>query len=136
VPPRLRAFVALTFSDAEAERLDELRRLLGARSLGRVPPHVTLVPPIECTAAEAWALLGRMARAASAMVPFAIATEGFGYFVNRRVSGVLPVVEGGGELAALREALGVGHGSRPFVPHVTVGDGIAEEKKEKLKKAT
>lgn len=72
-------------------------------------------------------MLGRVARAASASNAFAIATEGFGYFANRRVSGVLPVVEGGAELAALRERLEVSNGSRTFVPHVTVGDGIAEE---------
>lgn len=124
---RLRVFVALTFPDAEAARLDELRRFFGARSLGRVPPHVTLVPPLERSPSEVWALLGRVARAAHTTAPFSLATQGFGYFVNRRVSGVLPVVEGGTELEALRQALDVGRERRAFVPHVTVGDGIEEE---------
>ncbi|MBV9661015.1 MAG: 2'-5' RNA ligase family protein, partial [Acidimicrobiales bacterium] len=49
---RRRLGVALLLDGPPAHELDGLRRALGDPALGRIPPHVTLVPPVNVRAAE------------------------------------------------------------------------------------
>lgn len=104
----------------------EVHRLTGSRNAVRLPPHITLVPPLRqpdefegtCTAA--------LAAFAATQQPFSVGLEGFAWFGNRtlfvRVSGAEP-------LRAFHAALmawckthlpAVKPENRPFTPHLTL----------------
>ena len=47
VRARRRLFVALEITGAVASEVDGLRRAIGSSALGRISPHLTLVPPVN-----------------------------------------------------------------------------------------
>jgi 2'-5' RNA ligase len=49
---RRRLFVALEVTGSVAPEVDGLRRAIGSSSLGRIAPHLTLVPPVNVAEAE------------------------------------------------------------------------------------
>lgn len=126
VPKRRLGVVLLVPAPWSAE-IDGLRRALGDGALGRIPTHLTLVPPVnvnEDRLAEAVAVL----RAAAGRTrPFAVHLGPPATFLP-----VNPVVylavdgEGADEVRRLRDAVFAGPLDRslswPFVPHVTLAD--------------
>ena len=113
--------------------IEGLRKALGDPSLGRMEPHVTLVPPVNVRLADLPAAFSVLRAAAASQRRPIVATLGPpATFLPQN-----PVLylEVGGDLerlAQLREAVFRAPLARtlswPWVPHVTLGDGIAEER--------
>ncbi|MGH9126439.1 MAG: 2'-5' RNA ligase family protein [Acidimicrobiales bacterium] len=124
---RLRLGVALLLPSPVAEEVEGMRRALGDRSLGRVPPHLTLVPPVNVAEAD----LGRalaVLRAAAAGTPLSL-TVVLGpptSFLPANPVLYLPVEGGEAAVHALRQRVWEEPLTRaltwPFVPHVTLAD--------------
>jgi 2'-5' RNA ligase len=67
--PRKRFGVALLVPRPLADEIDGLRRALGDQSLDRVPPHLTLVPPVNVRVADVPAALAVLRDAAAEAHP-------------------------------------------------------------------
>jgi 2'-5' RNA ligase len=125
---RRRLGVALLVPPPVEAEVEGLRRALGDTARGRIPPHVTLVPPVNVPA-EAMPEVLAVVRAAAGRTPpldLRIGAAATFHPVN-------PVVylEVGGDadaLVALRDRVLVPPLDRPithpFVPHVTVADDM------------
>jgi 2'-5' RNA ligase/GNAT superfamily N-acetyltransferase len=130
--PRRRLGVVLLLRGAPAEQVDGLRRACGDPALGRVPPHITLVPPVNVRGEELAAALSDVrAAAAGETGPFTLELGPATSFLPDNP--VLYLRVGGPGLPAvvrLRDRLLAGPLRRdvswPFVPHVTLADGAAE----------
>ncbi|MDQ6614532.1 MAG: GNAT family N-acetyltransferase, partial [Actinomycetota bacterium] len=132
---RLRLGVALLLPSPVAEEVNGLRRAVGDRSLGRVPPHVTLVPPVNVRQDELGQVLA-VVRAAAAATPreLTITLEAPTSFLPDNPVLYLPLGGDVGAVHALRgrvwEAPLIRSLTWPFVPHVTVADGAPPERIE------
>ncbi|MDA8063068.1 MAG: 2'-5' RNA ligase family protein [Actinomycetota bacterium] len=131
---RRRAGVALVLDPPVADEVDGLRRALGAGDLARMPPHVTLVRPVNLRAEHLWAALERLRSAGSQLggplhltlgPPAAFPPEG----CPAAPTSVL-YLQVGGDLAQLRRLHEAVAGEpldppvlREWVPHVTLLDG-------------
>jgi 2'-5' RNA ligase len=127
--PKHRLAVALLLPPEVAAEVDGLRRALGA-DVERVPPHVTLVPPVnvrEDALADALAVL-REAATATRPAPLHLALGPPTSF--HPVTPVVYLAVGGdlAGLAALRERVFTPPLARPigyeFVPHVTLNEDM------------
>lgn len=114
--------VAATFHPAQAAWIDGVRRMLGSRAVGRIEPHVTLLPPHERTPEELEVLMAEVAVLAAQAPPPRIALRDVGVFENRRPIAYLGVEDEGGWLAERARSLGW-PSERAFVPHVTILEG-------------
>lgn len=127
--PRRRLGVALLVPPPIATEIDGLRRALGDGSLGRIPAHMTLVPPVnvpEAAMTDAVAVLRDAARSTGPIdvrigpgATFAPVTP----VVYLAVDGDVGAVHGLRDLVfrpPLARTL-----THPFVPHVTVADDMA-----------
>ena len=113
--------------------VDALRRSVGDRTLGRIPPHLTLVPPVNVPAAALGDVLAGLRQAASAAAPIDVTLGPPATFLP--ANPVLYLAVGGagaGAIGALRAAVARGPLDRPapwpFVPHVTLADAAAPER--------
>ncbi len=131
--PKLRLASALLIPPPEATEIDGLRRACGDGMLGRVDAHVTLVEPINVRE-ESLDQVEQIMRDAAAATPGPLT---FTFGPARSFHPESPVlylaVDGDlDELAALRIAMRVGPLAReaawPFVPHVTIGTDLSEER--------
>jgi 2'-5' RNA ligase len=134
---RRRLAAALVIPGEVGQEIDGLRRALGARALARIPPHVTLVPPVNVREEELSSTVEIVRRAGQQSRPLALELGPVATFFPRS-----PVVylEVGGDLeglGVLRGALEVGplasppgrqHREREFVPHVTLDQRIAPDR--------
>ena len=121
--PRRRLAVALLIPPPTAFEIDGLRRALGDRQLGRIDPHVTLIPPInvrEEEVADALAVVQAAAAGREAMTLSIGPVETFGPRSPVRFLAVAPWEP----VADLYRACWSGVLERPekrsFHPHVTV----------------
>jgi 2'-5' RNA ligase len=122
---RWRLAVAVLLPRPVADEVDGLRRALSDRQLGRVAPHITLVPPVNVRTDDIDEVL-RLVRAAAAAASAGALTVELGPL--RTFAPVSPVlyldVRPVEPLAALRQVVRAGPLARedvhPFVPHVTV----------------
>jgi len=125
--PKVRVGVALLLPPPVADEIDGLRRALGDRTLGRVPPHVTLVPPVNLRQDHVGQALAVLRAAAAATAPEVTVTLGpptsfrpANPVLYLAVSGDVAAVE------ALRARVWAPPLTRPltwpFVPHVTLLD--------------
>jgi 2'-5' RNA ligase len=127
VASRLRLGVALLLDPPVADEINGLRRALGDRSLDRIAPHVTLVPPVNVRVGDVPAALAVLRRAAAVTgAPIRLTLGPPGSFLPANPVVHLPV---GGELEALarlRDLVFDGPFRRtlrwPWVPHVTLAD--------------
>jgi 2'-5' RNA ligase len=125
--------VALVVDPPLAIEVDGLRRALGDPSLERLPPHLTLVPPVNVRTAElpdAMALLRRAAELVDG--PLRLTLGPVTSFLPDNPVLYLAV---GGDLDGLRQVRDAVFApplsrnlSWPWVPHVTVADGIEPER--------
>lgn len=128
---RRRLGVALVVDPPLADEIDGMRRALGDPSLGRVPAHLTLVPPINVGGSSLAGALSGMRRAAAAVTgPLRLTLGAVSTFLPANPVVYLPA---GGDLdglARVRDAVFQPPLARklswPWVPHVTLGDGIGE----------
>lgn len=124
---RVRCCVAVTFNEEIESELNVLRRFLGSTALDWIVPHITLLPPLDCTPLEAWELVGKVAALSTRAEPVRLEFAGFDSFSNRRITGHLPVVTGEADIVRWRDYLAPKDDRRPFVPHVTLVENIAPE---------
>ncbi len=128
---RSRVGVALVLDPPLSHQVDGLRLALGDPSLGRIPAHLTLVPPVNVRAGELSAALARLrAAAAAASGPIRLTLGSPASFLPANPVVFLAV---GGDIESLRhlrDAVFVPPLDRklswPWVPHVTLADGIDE----------
>jgi len=116
-----------------ATEVDGLRRALGDPALGRVPPHVTLVPPVNVREDELAAAVALVRRAAASTGPLTLSLGPVRSFLP--VNPVVYLEVGGpsiGTVHRLADELLAGplHRERTldFVPHVTVADDLDEDR--------
>lgn len=121
--PRRRFAVALILPPPVAIEVDALRRALGDRQLGKIDPHITIVPPInlrEDEIVDALTVVQDAARRAMAMSLTIGPLETFGDASPVRFLAVDPWEP----VTALYRACWTGvlerDEKRPFHPHVTV----------------
>lgn len=127
--PRRRLGVALLVPKPFDAEVDGLRRALGDGALGRIPAHLTLVPPVNVREDEVPDALRVLREAAIATEPFAVTLGPPATF-----SPVNPVVylavdgPGRDEVVRLRDAVFRPPLERslswPFEPHVTLADEV------------
>lgn len=133
--PRVRLASALLVPEPYATEINGLRRAMG-ESLERVPPHITLVPPVNVRVDDLSAVFATLRSAC------ALAVEPFTVTLGPAVTfhPVNPVVylevtgDGVGDVRALRDRMASGPLARPltydFVPHVTVVENTNPERIE------
>src|SRR5262245_489136 len=126
--PRRRVGVVLLVPEPVATEVDGLRRGFGA-DLGFVPPHVTLVPPINVREEALGAVLAVLRAAAAGAAPVDLELGPVRTFAPVSPTAYLAVA---GPVEPLRAVVTVGPLERPlvheFVPHVTVLDEGSDER--------
>lgn len=121
--------VALLPPPRLAAEVDVLRRALGSGSTERIPPHLTLVPPVNVRGEQLAAVHGILDAAATAAGPVELRVGPVATFAPRtptvhlEVRGATDADDA--QLRALRDGLLDGPLDRPeefaFAPHVTLG---------------
>jgi 2'-5' RNA ligase len=126
--PKARLGVALLLSEAVATEVQGLRRALGDGALDRIPPHLTLVPPVNVREDRLPDALAVLRAAASAARPLMLTLGPPATFLPHNPTVYLAV---GGDLDALhvlRDRVFRDPLERPltwsFVPHVTLADEL------------
>jgi 2'-5' RNA ligase len=130
--PRHRLGVVLLVPPPFDAEVDALRKAVGDPSLGRIPPHITLVPPVNVNDDRLGEALATVRQAAAATrSPLRLTLGPPATFLP--VTPVLYLAVSGDEEALfdLRDGVFVPPLQRPldheFVPHVTLADGIDAE---------
>ncbi|MDO7849176.1 2'-5' RNA ligase family protein [Hymenobacter sp. M29] len=104
----------------------EVHRLTGSRNAVRLPPHITLVPPIRHLDAFESACTAALAGFAATQRPFSVSLDGFAWFYDRTL---FVRVSEAQALQAFHAALmrwsqihlpEVRPENRPFTPHLTL----------------
>ncbi|HEY6532053.1 MAG TPA: GNAT family N-acetyltransferase [Acidimicrobiales bacterium] len=133
--PRLRLGVALLLTGELATEVDGLRRACGDGALGRVPPHLTLVPPVNVRVDELPDALSLLRAAAAATLPFALRLGPPATFLPATPTLHLAVGGSGPATQVLRQLRdGVFRPpferilTFPFVPHVTLADEMEPDR--------
>jgi len=111
-----------------------MRRAVGDPSLGRMDPHLTLVPPVNVHSRDMAGAIALIRSAAAGQAgPLSVTIGPPATFLPDNP--VLYLGVGGGDLerlSDLRDGVFTGPFARkltwPWVPHVTLGDGIEEER--------
>ncbi len=130
---RLRLASTLLIPPPVGTEIDGIRRACGDGMFGKVDPHVTLVEPINVPGeaiGEVEALFRDAAAAASGPLTFTFGpARSFGPDSPVLYLGVEGDID---ELTTLRAAMRTGPLAReaawPFVPHVTIGTDLSEER--------
>lgn len=124
---RRRLGVVLLLQGAAGAEVDGLRRAVGDPALGRVPPHITLVPPVNV--ADVDAALSVLRSAAAATRPFRLSIGPPTTFLPDNPVLYLAV---SGPVDEVRERVFRRPLARtltwPFVPHVTLLDGGPDDR--------
>ncbi len=128
--PRLRLGVVLLLPPPLDGEVDAFRRALGDGTYGRVPAHLTLVPPVNVHRDRLADGLARLREVAAATRPLTVDLGPPATFLPTTPVLYLPVVgPGRGAVYALRDAVFQPPFARPltwpFVPHVTLADEVA-----------
>src|SRR5437764_4839552 len=132
---RLRLGVALLIPPPLDGEVDALRKALGDPGYGRIPAHLTLVPPVSVRPERYGEAAAVLAAAAAGTRPFSIRLGAPATFLPDSPTLYLPVAESDQPpIEALRELVFRDPLERPlrrpFVPHVTIADEIPPERIE------
>lgn len=123
---RHRLGVALLVPQPEADGIDVLRRALGDPDPGRIPPHITLVPPVNVHDRDVDAAEELVRSAAASSSPLRLRLGPATTFHPRTPVVYLPVEGDVLEVRRLRDHLDRGPLARstrwPYVPHVTLAE--------------
>lgn len=127
--PKLRLGVALLIRPPLDAEVDALRKALGDAGLGLIPPHLTLVPPVNVPEDRWDDALGVLTAAGRATRPFAVRFGPPRSFLPGSPTVYLPVDDDTRPpVDALRTLVFRDPLERPltwpFVPHVTIADEI------------
>ncbi|MFP5319751.1 MAG: GNAT family N-acetyltransferase [Acidimicrobiia bacterium] len=130
---RLRLGVVLLIPPPVRREVDAFRRALGDGTYGRVPAHLTLVPPVNVNEANLGEALTVLRDAAAATRPFSVHLGPPTTFLPVNPVLYLPLVgEGRSAVFALRERVFKAPLARtltwPFVPHITLADEAEPER--------
>jgi 2'-5' RNA ligase/GNAT superfamily N-acetyltransferase len=121
--------VALLLTGRVAVEVDALRKATGDPDVERIPPHITLVPPVNVREADLDGVLATLRDAAAGSGSITVALGPAATFLPESPTLHLAVDGSRTELAALRRSLLVGPFDRPathpFVPHVTLRNPVA-----------
>ena len=124
--PKARLGVALLLPPAVAAEVDGLRRALGDGALGRIPAHLTLVPPVNVREDRQGDALAVLRSAAAATRPLELSLGPPATFLPDTPVLYLGVGGDTAGLRSLRDSLSADPLARPltrpWVPHVTVAD--------------
>src|SRR5437763_3203417 len=127
--PRMRLGVALLVPAPQSDEIDGLRRALDDPVLGRVPAHLTLVPPVNVAERDLGGALEVLGSAGAATGPFSLRLGPPATFWPDAPVVYLPAGDDVGALDRLRERVFRPPLARPltwpFVPHVTLADEAA-----------
>lgn len=122
----MRLGVALLVPPPIDAEVDGLRRAVGDGALGRIPAHLTLVPPVNVREDRLGEALAVLRRAAATTRPFTVPIGPPATFLPDNPTLYLSVGEVDGSVRALRDRVFVDPLARaltwPFVPHVTLAD--------------
>lgn len=128
----MRLGVALLVPAPLDAEVDGLRRALGDGALGRIPAHLTLVPPVNVREDRLGAALALLRAAAGATRPFSVTLGPPATFLPDNPTVHLAVADGSERVRALRDRVFVDPLARPltwpFVPHVTLADEAAPDR--------
>lgn len=126
--PKARLGVALLLPSSVTAELQGLRRALGDGALDRIPPHLTLVPPVNVREDRLPDALAVLRSAASATSPLTLTLGPPATFLPHNPTVYLAVGGDVDALHALRDRVFRDPLSRSltwsFVPHVTLADEI------------
>lgn len=118
-----------------ATQVDGLRRALGDGAMDRIPPHITLVPPVNVVERELTSAFAVVRSAAASTAPLALRMGPVATFQPVNPVAFLQVRGDDHDmaaLAALRAGCLDGPLDRPqdhdFVPHVTIADSLAPDR--------
>ena len=127
----MRLGVALLVPPPLDAEIDGMRRALGDGTLGRMPAHLTLVPPVNVREDRLGEVLAVLRRAAAVTRPFTLTLGPPATFLPDNPTLYLEVA---GDVGALRDRVFADPLARPltwpFVPHVTLADEAAPERIE------
>jgi 2'-5' RNA ligase len=130
--PKARLGVALLLPEPLATEVNGLRRALGDGALGRMPPHITLVPPVNVRDDRVADAFARLHEAAAGSAPFRVTLGPPATFHPVNPVVYLSVDGDLGALHDLRDRVFRDPLARdltwPFVPHVTLADDLAESR--------
>jgi 2'-5' RNA ligase len=127
--------VALLLTGDLAREVDGLRRACGDGALGRVPPHLTLVPPVNVRADDLSRALAVLRHAAAHVRPFTLRLGPPATFLPATPTLHL-AVGGAGSVSQVLQELRDGVFRPPlerplrfaFVPHVTLADEMEPDR--------
>jgi 2'-5' RNA ligase len=130
--PRERLGVALLVPGPAAAEVDGLRRALGDGALGRIPAHLTLVPPVNVPLERVPDALAVLRAAVAESPPLRLRLGPAATFHPVTPVVYLAVAGDVDRLVALRDRVFRAPLQRelthPFVPHVTLADDMAPER--------
>lgn len=125
--PKWRLGVSLIVPEPYQSEIQGLRRALGHRSLDRIPPHITLVPPVNVNVEEIEDALNLLRKQAGSLVPLQLTIGPPSTFMPNA-----PVIKLDVSGMGLQSLIDFRSKiiqppldrleSRPFVPHVTLND--------------
>lgn len=129
---RQRLGVVLLVPQPLATQIDGVRRALGDGALARIPPHLTLVPPVNVAERDLPSAMATVRAAATGIEPLSLTVGPVATFLPVNSVAYLQVSGASQQMAALgdlRERCLDGPLARDvhheFVPHVTVADELA-----------
>jgi 2'-5' RNA ligase len=126
--PVLTLGVAIPVPAPWAEELVDWRRRVGDPAAARVPPHVTLLPPIQVPAAAMPEIEAHLAATATAFPPFEMHLSGTGTFAPVSDVVFVAVARGIGNCELIANDVRSGPLTRslsfPYHPHVTVAHDV------------